>query len=104
MDFNYQIKEITTGGIPGYNRVINEIIRSLNWILKIKTTNGKPMSGGSGGPTIDLAQVDAATQQPWLIDPNGAVAGWTLITYLDASNNLNDMYVWSGVAFNTRTC
>src|ERR1700739_3865112 len=106
MNINHKIKEIAKGGIPGYNRKINEIVKCVNWLLGMRVINGvgSGVTESSTGPVIDLSTIQANQQQPWAIDPNGSSTGWTLMTYLDASGNLNDGYVWTGIAFNNRPC
>jgi len=102
-----KIRPIRKGGIPGERNKINELVDRVNWLCGIHTINGNPMSDTTTGPRIDLAQntvPSGSLDQPWTIDPNGSSTGWTLITYLDASGNLWDMYVWSGIAFNERVC
>jgi hypothetical protein len=49
---NQKIKPIRTGGIPGYNRIINDIIAAVNWLQGIRTINGPAISETITGPVI----------------------------------------------------
>ena len=103
MNINHKIKEV--GGRTAISRKFNELIKSVNWLLGMRSVTGAipSISESSTGPIITIP-FSPDQQQPWAIDPNGSVTGWTLITYLDGSGNLNDMYVWSGQNFNPRAC
>jgi hypothetical protein len=56
MNLNYKISEIQNGGIPGYNDHLNDMIRCINWMLGMRTSNGNPISESSSGPVIDLGE------------------------------------------------
>jgi|SRR6516164_376714 hypothetical protein len=81
MNLNRQIKPFTSDGIPAYNAKFGEVIEAVNWLLKIRTINGKPISESDQGPIIDLSPVNSTQApqtgpEPWLTDPNGVAAGW----------------------------
>jgi hypothetical protein len=69
-----KIKPITSGGIPGEVRKINELIEQVNHLNGMTTINGQPIADGATGPIIDLQQVNQP--EPWTVDPNGNPAGW----------------------------
>ena len=54
---NGKISPISSGGIPGYNRVINQLVEAVNWLSGIRSANGKPITDSSTGPVIDLSPV-----------------------------------------------
>lgn len=78
MNVNQRIEDMR-GGFALYTSKVNEVIHAVNWLLGIRTANGKAISDGGRGPVIDLAQgvaAVAAAPQPWLQDPDGTTAGW----------------------------
>jgi hypothetical protein len=80
MNINQRISELGAGGLPRYNRKINEVIETVNWLMGMRTTTGK-ISEESRGPVIDVGPAvgtagPGAQPEPWLLDPDGGTAGW----------------------------
>jgi hypothetical protein len=82
VNINQKIAELGTGGLPRYNRKINELIETVNWLMGMQTTTGKISEGGRG-PIIDTAPVAGTAAQPWLTDPDGNQAGWLKVLVLN---------------------
>jgi hypothetical protein len=82
MNINQRIAELGAGGLPRYNRKVNELIEAVNWLMGMQTTTGKISEGGRG-PIIDTAPVAGTGAQPWLSDPDGNAAGWLKVLVLN---------------------
>lgn len=98
-NFNDKIQEYTGDGIPAYNRKINEIIRKLNWLMGMRSINGKPITESDQGPVFDLAPAGSVSD-PWAADPDGNAAGWLkgLVTdpnYVD-NGQFDLCWMWTG--------
>jgi hypothetical protein len=103
MNINQRIAELGSGGLPRYNNKCNELARAVNWLLGMQTSAG-PVSDGGRGPIINVpAAATNQGSQPWLTDPDGKAAGWSLITGFDIDGSItgytNSMYkawMWTG--------
>jgi hypothetical protein len=104
MNLNQRIEELRGDGIPGYNAKINQMIRTINWLMGVRVTNGRPVRESDSGPVFDLSPATAqGGPQPWLTDPNGNPATWEYLTALDLDgkvtgtpNNLYQAWAWMG--------
>jgi hypothetical protein len=98
MNLNQRIEEIRGDGIPGYNAKINQMIRTLNWLMGVRVTNGRPVRESDQGPIFDLSSATAqGGGQPWMTDPAGNAAGWSLITCLNLQTNQSfQVWIWTG--------
>lgn len=97
-NFNDKIAEYTGDGIPAYNRKINEIVKKLNWLMGMRSINGKPITESDQGPVFDLSPVNTSQgAQPWLTDPAGNRAGWSKVKVFDPTGLMFfDVYAWTG--------
>jgi hypothetical protein len=75
MNINYKVKEISRGGIPGYNKKINEMAKCLNWLMGMRAINGDNISESATGPIINLS--NSATTSPTLVGTNANFVGTT---------------------------
>jgi hypothetical protein len=104
MNINQRIDELNQGGIPRYNRKINELIETVNWLMGMRSDSGQPISEGGRGPVIPTGNVAvAAGATPWTTDPDGNAAGWTLTLALDLdgavtgfTNSMYMVWTWTG--------
>lgn len=78
MNLNTKFKRITIDGIPEYNQAINQLSAAVEWLLGVRTINGRPVRESDQGPVIDLsvANMTQAGAQPWMTTPDGQPAGW----------------------------
>lgn len=103
MNLNQQIKPFLADGIPEYNRKFNEVIAAINYLMKMRVVNGKPVRDSDQGPVIDLAVAEGAAE-PWLTDPNGNPAGWRALITLDPDAvHVDQEFVWCGPVLTTLT-
>jgi hypothetical protein len=99
MNLNRKIETIRGDGIPGYNRKINEIIAALNWLMGVRSINGRPISESDQGPVFDLSPANMTQSGQGLdaFDPDGNKAGWSLITCLNLQTNQSfQTWIWTG--------
>jgi len=111
---NQKIKPISAGGIPGYNRVINQLIEAVNWLQGIRTTNGQPIKESATGPVIDLGPADRTPSNgtsdgtesgAWLTTPAGETAAWYQVTVLSSDRTtVSQLWVWAGQPRNPQPC
>lgn len=99
-NFNDKIAEFVGDGIPAYNRKLNEIIKRLNWLMGMRSVNGKPITESDQGPVFDLAPASSSGPNPWATDPAGNAAGWTLLVILDTdwatTGDFTSRWIWCG--------
>ena len=101
MNINQRIAELDSkGGLPRYNRKINELVEIINWLMGMQTSNGKIVSENSRGPVLSTGGVAAPTptgDQPWLTAPDSTAAQWTQVTVIDVPNGqVYDLWSWTG--------
>jgi hypothetical protein len=96
-NINQRIEPLGQGGMPRYNRKVNELINTVNWLMGMRSDTGIPISEGGRGPIIPSAPASVGGAQPWLTDPDGNAAGWSSITCLNLQKNQAfDVWIWTG--------
>jgi hypothetical protein len=96
-NINQRIEPLGQGGMPRYNRKVNELINTVNWLMGMRSETGIPISEGGRGPIIPSAPASVGGAQPWLTDPDGNAAGWSSITCLNLQKNQAfDVWIWTG--------
>lgn len=103
MNLNKKITKFKGDGIPAYNDKINELIDAANWLLGVRTINGKVISESDQGPVIDLSPVNSTqASDPTAIDPDGNQAGWQKVLFIDPNYTASGLgylvWAWSGPA------
>lgn len=109
---NGKLKPISGGGIPGYNKLLNEIVAAVNWLQGIRTVNGQPIADSATGPVIDLSPVTGATPAATAdgtgagaLTPDGETAGWYEVSILSADRTtISSLWVWAGQPRNPVPC
>jgi hypothetical protein len=96
-NINQRIEPLGQGGMPRYNRKVNEIIDTVNWLMGMRSDSGLPISEGGRGPVIPAGGVSTTPATPWATDPDGNAAGWTKLTCFNLSlDEVFDLWVWTG--------
>jgi len=104
MNLNKKIEKFKGDGIPAYNQKINELIDAVNWLVGVRTINGKGVRESDQGPVFDLSQVNTTQtgSMPWANDPDGNRAGWQKILFIDPDYTNTGLgylvWAWSGPA------
>lgn len=111
MNLNRKLKKFSGDGIPAYNARINELVDAANWLLGIRTINGRAIAESDQGPILDLSQANmtqpGSGNNPWATDPDGNPAGWKKITGIDLdgsitgyTNSMFKLWTWVGIPQN----